>query len=321
MKGYGYIEKKGDNKWLSSLKKYCNEQNLRFSLTNPLLIEEYYRQHPEAEMLRKKKLLKSNEIINTNTNMNVITRLANRIDVDMNPDMNIQIENLETKDLLLLLIKEVDRVSKENVYLKREIEFLKDRKFMKPTPNTIRTPTEKTKEEKIYEWIKNYETQQQQEQQQEKNHYVIFLKTKLEVTASDIEKIVDNVKQPITDIINTLLEGNINEIKTRDKDYVLPVISFQEKGSKQEKVIYVYDIHTNEKYKEITKEQIVYLIKEINNKIMRRIVEWKKTHERQGTYTDFKEECYFKILNNACSFEFEKLVDKIKKTLYKLCMA
>jgi hypothetical protein len=340
MKGYGYIEKQGDNKFIAYLKKYCNEQNFRFSLTNPLLIEAYNRDNPESACLRQRRKIKKSTTINTDI-------LSKKMD-----DISTHIKNKEgmdgdTKDMILVLIKEVERISNENEWMKKEIEMIKDRDSRDNREKKKETLTKKNiVQEKLDEWVMKCENSQ--------SSYSIFVKSKMYVTNDDIDRMVDNPRQPIFDILVRVLEQSIQEIRqntqetrqntqeTRQnsQEYTIPIISVQERGKK---AVYVYVNQTTKgsndltkgsndltqptssevqtpttKYQEITNDQIVFFIKEMNYAILKTISAWKKISISEGNFTEKKDDGYLALLNKTTNIDYEKLVDKFRQALYRV---
>ena len=347
MKGYGYIEKQGDNKFIAYLKKYCNEQNFRFSLTNPLLIEAYNRDNPESACLRQRRKIKKSTTINTDI-------LSKKMDDISTHIMNKEGMDGDTKDMILLLIKEVERISNENEWMKKEIEMIKDRDSRDNREKKKETLTKKNiVQEKLDEWVMKCESSQ--------SSYSAFVKSKMYVTNDDIDRMVDNPKQPIIDILVRVLEQSIQEIRqntqeTRqnDEEYTIPIISIQERGKK---AVYVCVNQTTKgsddltkgsddltkgsndltkcsnditqptssevqtqttKYEEITNDQIVFFIKEINYAILKRISAWKKISITEGNFTEKKDDGYLALLNKTTNIECEKLVDKFRQSLYRV---
>jgi len=368
MKGYGYIEKQGDNKFIAYLKKYCNEQNFRFSLTNPLLIEAYNRDNPESACLRQRRKIKKSTTINTDI-------LSKKMDDISTYIMNNEGMDGDTKDMILLLIKEVERISNENEWMKKEIEMIKERDSRDNREKKKETLTKKNiVKEKLDEWVMKCESSQ--------SSYSAFVKSKMYVTNDDIDRMVDNPKKPIIDILVRVLEQSIQEIRqntqetrqnnqeirqnnqeirqnnqeTRqnDEEYIIPIISIQERGKK---VVYVYVNQTTKgsndltkgsndltkgsndltkgsndltqptssevqtqttKYEEITNDQIVFFIKEINYAILKRISAWKKISISEGNFIEKKDDGYLALLNKTTNIDYEKLVDKFRQSLYRV---
>jgi len=328
MKGYGYIEKQGDNKFIAYLKKYCNEQNFRFSLTNPVLIEAYNRDNPENACIRQRRKIKRSTTINTDI-------LSKKMDDISTHIMNKEGMDGDTKDMILLLIKEVERISNENEQLKKEIEMIKERDREKRDRDTEKREKETlTKknivQEKLEEWVMKCESSE--------SSYSVFIKSNICVTNDDIDRMVESPKQPIIDILVRVLEQSIQETRQNNQEtiqnnqetrqnnqeHTIPIISVQERGKK---AVYVYVNQTNisetpptTKYQEITNEQIVFFIKEINYAIMKRISDWKKINTTQGNFTEKKDDGYLTLLNKITNIEYEKLVDKFRQVLYKLLL-
>jgi hypothetical protein len=340
MKGYGYIEKQGDNKFIAYLKKYCNEQNFRFSLTNPLLIEAYNRDNPESACLRQRRKIKKSTTINTDILSKKMVDISTHI-------INNEGMDGDTKDMILLLIKEVERISNENEWMKKEIEMIKDRDNRDNREKKKETLTKKNiVQEKLDEWVMKCESSQ--------SSYSAFVKSKMYVTNDDIDRMVDNPKQPIIDILVRVLEQSIQEIRqnnqeTRqnDEDYTIPIISVQERGKK---AVYVCvnqitkgsndltkgsnhltkgsddltqptssEVQTQTtKYEEITNDQIVFFIKEMNYAILKRISAWKKISISEGNFTEKKDDGYLALLNKTTNIDYEKLVDKFRQALYRV---
>ena len=324
MKGYGYIEKQGDNKFIAYLKKYCNEQNFRFSLTNPLLIEAYNRDNPESACLRQRRKIKKSTTINTDI-------LSKKMDDISTYIMNNEGMDGDTKDMILLLIKEVERISNENEWMKKEIEMIKERDSRDNREKKKETLTKKNiVKEKLDEWVMKCESSQ--------IFYSVFVKSKMYVTNDDIDRMIDNPKQPIIDILVRVLEQSIQEIRqntqetrqntqeTRqnDEEYTIPIISIQERGKKAVYVC-VNQTSTSEtppttKYQEITNDQIVFFIKEINYTILKRISAWKKISISEGNFTEKKDDGYLALLNKTTNIDYEKLVDKFRQSLYRVLL-
>ena len=315
MKGYGYIEKQGDNKFIAYLKKYCNEQNFRFSLTNPLLIEAYNRDNPESACLRQRRKIKKSTTINTDI-------LSKKMDDISTHIINNEGMDGDTKDMILLLIKEVERISNENEWMKKEIEMIKERDNRDNREKKKETLTKKNiVQEKLDEWVMKCESSQ--------SSYSAFVKSKMYVTNDDIDRMVDNPKQPIFDILIRVLEQSIQEIRQNNQEirqnnqeYTIPIISIQERGKK---TVYVYVNQTSisetpptTKYEEITNDQIVFFIKEINYAILKRISAWKKISISEGNFTEKKDDGYLALLNKTTNIDYEKLVDKFRQALYRV---
>jgi hypothetical protein len=331
IKGYGYIEKQGDNKFIAFLKKYCNEQNIRFSFTNPLLIEAYNRDNPESACLRQRRNIKRSRTINTDI-------LSKKMD-----DMLTHIKNTEgmdgdTKDIIVLLIKEVERISNENERMKKEIEMIKEMDREKKKETLTKKNIVK---EKLDEWVMKCESSQ--------SSYSVFVKSKICVTNDDIDRMVENPKQPIIDILLRVLEQSIQEIRQNNQEtrqnnqetrqnnqeYTIPIIYVQERGKK---AVYVYVNQTTQgsndltqptnsevqtpttKYEEITNDQIVFFIKEINYAILKRISAWKKISISEGNFTDKKDDGYLALLNKTTNIDYEKLVDKFRQVFYRVLL-
>jgi hypothetical protein len=253
----------------------------------------------------------------------------------------------DTKDMILLLIKEVERISNENEWMKKEIEMIKDRDNRDNREKKKETLTKKNiVQEKLDEWVMKCESSQ--------SSYSAFVKSKMYVTNDDIDRMVDNPKQPIIDILVRVLEQSIQEIRqnnqeTRqnDEDYTIPIISVQERGKK---AVYVCvnqitkgsndltkgsnhltkgsddltqptssEVQTQTtKYEEITNDQIVFFIKEMNYAILKRISAWKKISISEGNFTEKKDDGYLALLNKTTNIDYEKLVDKFRQALYRV---
>lgn len=345
VKGYGYTEKEGDNKWLSYLKKTCNEQNIKFSLTNPRLKQLYYEEHPEIAALKEKQKRKRN--------INILTTLINKqtkddtsMIISKSTNKNNNSMDVDTKEILLQLINEIEEVKRMNEYLNDEVEKLnKELKKLKEDPERLKRNTEKKQtkkgtqqliQEQIEEWVKMYEEKSQHQQEQEeqqkeqeeqkeqKETFITFIRNEINVTTNDIDRVTENPKQSMIDIIINILESNIKD-HLEGQQHIVPIVSFKESGIKESgKTIYVYDCNNNEElhYKVLTNDQIIYLIKEVKSKVMRSLLDWKKNHQKQGTFTDKNDDNYIKVIHNATSLEcnHEKTIDKIRQTLYRLCL-
>jgi hypothetical protein len=300
-------------------------------LTNPLLIEAYNRDNPESACLRQRRKIKKSTTINTDI-------LSKKMDDISTYIMNNEGMDGDTKDMILLLIKEVERISNENEWMKKEIEMIKERDSRDNREKKKETLTKKNiVKEKLDEWVMKCESSQ--------IFYSVFVKSKMYVTNDDIDRMIDNPKQPIIDILVRVLEQSIQEIRqntqetrqntqetrqntqeTRqnDEEYTIPIISIQERGKKAVYVC-VNQTSTSEtppttKYQEITNDQIVFFIKEINYTILKRISAWKKISISEGNFTEKKDDGYLALLNKTTNIDYEKLVDKFRQSLYRVLL-
>jgi len=139
---------------------------------------------------------------------------------------------------------------------------------------------------------------------------------KIEVSEEDIERLL---MSNFMDIICEIVTNNLYQLSQNKS---LPVFCFDQKTN----YIYVYsnkdkDSQTESNSRcwiELEREKLISFMNKIHMKITKKLTEWKKTQEIEGTFVDSKAEKYNKTIMKLMDVNFKQdsTFNKIKSIIY-----
>jgi hypothetical protein len=139
---------------------------------------------------------------------------------------------------------------------------------------------------------------------------------KIEVSEEDIERLL---MSNFMDIICEIVTNNLYQLSQNKS---LPVFCFDQKTN----FIYVYSNKDKDSQSEsdslcwieLEREKLISFMNKIHMKITKKLTEWKKTQETQGTFIDSKAEKYNKTIMKLMDVNFKQdsTFNKIKSIIY-----
>ena len=133
---------------------------------------------------------------------------------------------------------------------------------------------------------------------------------KIEVSEEDIERLL------MTNFMDIICEIVTNNLYKLSQSKSLPIFCFDQKTN----FIYVYNIKDSQTpcWFELEREKLISFMNKIHMKITKKLSEWKKTQESQGTFVDSKAEKYNKTIMKLMDINFKQdnTFNKIKSIIY-----
>ena len=136
---------------------------------------------------------------------------------------------------------------------------------------------------------------------------------KIEVSEEDIERLL------MTNFMDIICEIITNNLYKLSQSKSLPIFCFDQKTN----FIYVYNIQNipqseNPSWFPVEREKLISFMNKIHMKITKKLIEWKKTQEIDGTFVDSKAEKYNKTIMKLMDINFKQdnTFNKIKSIIY-----
>jgi hypothetical protein len=135
----------------------------------------------------------------------------------------------------------------------------------------------------------------------------------IEVSEEDIERLL------MTNFMDIICEIVTNNLYKLSQSKSLPIFCFDQKTN----YIYVYNIQNipqseNPSWSPVEREKLISFMNKIHMKITKKLSEWKKTQEIDGTFVDSKAEKYNKTIIKLMDINFKQdnTFNKIKSIIY-----